>query len=539
MRLAEVGEGIREMRPGVLGAALALFAVLWLGPQVSRVGITWDEPHYFASAAKIQEWTRRVVAGPDRAGALSEETIREVWDWDHYHNPHPPAYKIAMALTEAVFGRFVGPVQGFRLASVFWFALLVGGVTVLGSAAWGRTAGFAAGVSLLVMPRMAGHAMFAATDMPLSFLWFLGTAGLLLYLTEGRRRHLALGAVGLGLGMATKFTGYFLPVPTIAWVLLFHRDRRSLLRFGLWIAGGLVVAWVANPLAWHAPIGYPIEIVRDSLLRQDVVPINTFYLGRTYGFLVPWHHAPFMTAATLPLAVLVLAGIGLVKTLRRPIDRVGIASAVTILFFWVLLALPSSPNHDGVRLFLPTFPFIALLAGSGFALMGRLVKLRWAGRQAQLATLALGAVFFLPAYLRVMAASPLYLSAYGEAVGGTRGAARAGLEATYWYDSVTPDFLARLNERLPRDASLATFPTWEYFLVLKEYGLLRKDIRVSDAWPSERYLQVARKALFGPAQWRIYGRLDPVLSVSLDGVELTGYYELTPADVRIANGEAQ
>lgn len=540
MPLAAAGKGIRELRPGVLGGVLALFAVAWLAPQVGRVGITWDEPSYFVSAGRIQDWAVRLVRGPDRAGALSEATIREVWDWDHYHNPHPPVYKSAMALTEAAFGRFVGSVQGFRLASVFWFALLVAAVTVLGSAVWGRMAGFAAGVSLLVMPRMVGHALFAATDMPLAFFWFLGTAGLILHLSGGRSRHLALGAVGLGLGMATKFTGYFLPLPLLAWVLLFHRDRRSLVRFGAWILGGLLVAWVANPLAWHAPFGYPAELVRESLLRQDVVPINTFYLGRTYGFRVPWHQAPFMTAVTLPLAVGVLAGIGLVRALRRPrLERVGVASLLTVLFFWVLLALPSSPNHDGVRLFLPTFPFIALLAGSGFAVLAGLARLRWHGRSALLACLGLGALFYLPAYMRVMSASPLYLSAYGEAIGGTKGAAEAGLEATYWYDSVTPDFLARLNERLPPGASLATFPTWEYFLVLQEYGFLREDVRVSDAWPSEHYLQVARKALFGPAQWRIYGRLEPALSVTLDGVELTGYYHLSPRDVEIANGEAQ
>ena len=36
----------------------------------------------------------------------------------------------------------------------------------------------------------------------------------------------------------------------------------------------------------------------------------------------------------------------------------------------VLRALPNAPGHDGVRLFLPAFAFLACLAGIGLATSG-------------------------------------------------------------------------------------------------------------------------------------------------------------------------
>jgi hypothetical protein len=296
-------------------------------------------------------------------------------------------------------------------------------------------------------------------------------------------------------------------------------------------AAALLIFYLVNPLAWHDPIGYVGTLVGDSLSREAVVPIASYYLGQSYAFAGPWHHAIVMTLVTVPLALLVLAlwGVGsAIPTLRRE-PLVGLC-ILQILFFWVLLGVPSSPNHDGVRLFLPMFPFLALLAGRGTAEVWKLLRCRLGGAELVLASACGVIVFFLPAYLQTLAVSPYYLSYYNELVGGVRGGAERGMEVTYWYDAITPAFLDRLNETLPPDAVLATFPSQDYFLALQGLGALRGDIRISDTLPSPYYLIYGRRGMFTPIEWEILRNVQPLLAVELQGVELAGLYQYQPPD---------
>lgn len=532
--------GDRRARRFVLvaGLALGVLTFLWLFPGLDRVGVSWDEPRYFVSVTRIQEWTAAVASGPNRAHLLSSEAIREAWDWARYWNPHPPAYKIAMATTEALFGRWTGAVVGYRIAPLAFFSLLVAGVTWLAGLTWGRAAGVGAGLALMLMPRVVGHAHIAATDIPLSLAWFAGSVGLALYVMSGARRHLVLGAIGLGLALATKFTGYLLPLAVLLWMIAYGRSRRAITGAILWGLGGLVVAYVINPLMWHDPLYEFVHLVRDSVLRDELIPINTYYLGRVWGYTVPGHHAVVMSLVTVPLALLVLAGWGGAAEARAWEDRPIAGLCFTQILFWLaLMAAPGSPNHDGVRLWLPMFPFVALLAGRGFGSVTGLVLARTRGREAVLALLALGALLFLPAYLQTVRVAPLYLSYYNEVIGGPRGAARVGMEATYWLEAVTPSFLDRVNRTLPPGARLAARPNTAHYEYLQSYGMLRDDVEVTRDGPPDYLLLVARKAAFSPEDWRIYGNVRPELAVELDGVELAGLYAWSSEDAATPDRE--
>ncbi len=254
------------------GAILGLLTFVWLYPGLKDVGIAWDEPYYFDSSTRIQDWASRVVTGPDRAGQFSQDVVRDAFNWRRYWNPHPPAYKLAMAATEATFGRWTGEVVGFRLTPLGFFSLLVVCVTWFAGLAWGRAAGVGAGLSLLLMPRVVGHAHIGATDMVTTFAWFVASAGLVLYVLEDRRRYLAIGSAALGLALATKFTGYLIPVAILLWLIPYGRSRRAIAGAILWGLGGLVVAWALNPLMWHDPVAETIRLVQDSLARDEVDP---------------------------------------------------------------------------------------------------------------------------------------------------------------------------------------------------------------------------------------------------------------------------
>ncbi len=510
----------------LLAALAALAAGLLVGHDLGSVGLTWDEPIYMVAAQKIESWAGGVVSGPDRAASFSADSLEQVFDWRHYWNPHPPVFREAMAVTGALFGPHVGRVDGFRVAPLLWFAALAGLVAWVAAAEWGLEAGAAAAAALLLMPRLVGHAHIAATDMPLTFEWMLATVGFVRFLRSGSRAWGLLGMLGFGLAMSTKFTGYLLPAPLLAWALLERpKPRRLAGALGL-AAGALVVAWVLNPLAWHHPVGYVVKLFTESLDRSQTVPITTYYLGHAYGYVVPWHHPIVMTFATLPLGLIVLAGWGGASGLRRRGWNRGtltVLCLVQVAFFWALLALPSSPNHDGVRLFLPMFPFVALLAGEGTAAAisaagHRLPRFRL------LAATLLVAVFFFPPLVEELRAAPLYLAYYGELVGGARGADRLGLEATYWYDAITPGFLKAVDRVLPRGARLVTEPMTDHFIDLQVFGQLRKDLRISDRFPGPYILLYARKAMLGPDGWKLYRDVRPVVAVRYQGVVLVGLY---------------
>lgn len=520
---AASGPAAGNRRSTWLAAGLAVVAVLAGLPGLSEIGVTWDEPEYFQSVERIQEWASRAADG-ELAEMSSPGAIRRAWDVERYHNPHPPAYKIGMALTEAVVGSRLGEVAGYRLSSLLAFGLLVGLLTAWTARLTSTTAGLAAGLSLLLMPRMFGHAHIAATDMPLTVAWFVGTMGLFFHARDGHLRWIVLAGLALGFGMATKFTAFLLPAPLIAWMLVAARSRRAVggLLFTIVLAG--LVAVLINPAAWPDPIHYHTRLVAESMSRESVAPISTYYAGRVHGYVLPWQHPIVMTVISLPVAILALSVIGVFSIRSRSRRSLTVLCLVQVAFWWALLALPGSPNHDGVRLWLPMFPFVALLAGLGFDRLARGLErlLERSPRPAEL--LLLGALYFVPAVAGLISTSPHYLAYYGEVIGGPAGADRRGMEATYWFDAVTAGFRDRVNQELPEGASVLTQPNAPYLAQLQALGLIRPDLRFRDTLPADYLLLLARKAMFNRNWNSVYRNAQPELAVELDGVELVGLY---------------
>lgn len=536
MRSPDSGNGRRAV---TLGAALAVVALAAGLPGLAEIGVTWDEPRYFQSVERIQEWTARVASGEWR-DALSAEAIEAAWDTDRYYNPHPPAYKAAMAVTDALFGDLLGVPASYRLSSLLMFALLVGLVTGWTARLTRPAAGAAAGLSLLLMPRLFGHAHVAATDMPLTLFWFVATMGAFLYVHDGRRRWIVLAALALGLGLATKFTAFLLPVPLAAWMLLQARTRRSVVVCLYGLALAMLISVLVNPAAWPDPLGYQRRLIAESLSRETYVPISTYYAGRFFLFDVPWHHAIVMTIATLPVATLALAAVALKTVVRRgDTRRLATLCVLQVAFWWGLMALPDSPNHDGIRLWLPMFPFVAVMAGIGFGILVGALKRRTGAVRISAGELTvpllLGALYFTPPLLGTLRATPYYLSYYAEAVGGASGAAGWGLEATYWFDAFTASFRDEVERALPPEARVVAHPNAEYYTQLQDLGLLRSDIRFTQAPPADYLLLLGRKAMLERGWESVYRNSRPLLAAELDGVELIGLYDWTDREAEAAD----
>src|SRR5207302_1568873 len=81
---------------------------------------------------------------------------------------------------------------------------------------------------------------------------------------------------------------------------------------------------------------------------------------------LPWHNTLVWTAITAPVGTLALFALGVGRALRAWRVR---PEWLLLVGHWAVLvvvrATPWAPPHDAERLFLPSFAFLALLAGLG------------------------------------------------------------------------------------------------------------------------------------------------------------------------------
>jgi 4-amino-4-deoxy-L-arabinose transferase-like glycosyltransferase len=293
---------------------------------------------------------------------------------------------------------------------------------------------------------------------------------------------------------ATYLPGAILVVPVGVWVL-----RRLLGRFfptspvwgierpalEIWtsvLAFGPLVGWLGNPAWWRETLPRLAHYYLINNDRRGALPdIQIYYLGQTYEYSLPWHNAWVLISVTVPAALLAAAVVGLLYSLRN-----ARRDHLPVYFLIHLVTLPAArmlptPAHDGVRLFLPTFFFLAALAGWGTGRaavgLGRLVRARGRGAWAPGAIVA--ALVLVPSAWQLVKVHPFELSYYNELIGGPRGAWNAGFELTYWYDAFNDSTLAEVNKVLPRRATVdflndKTNPM--VFLELQSLGQLRPDI---------------------------------------------------------------
>ena len=226
----------------------------------------------------------------------------------------------------------------------------------------------------------------------------------------------------------------------------------------LCLAGALVFVAV-NPVMWVDPAQGIADYLHAGLDRAaaDDTRIATGYLGAVYLFRPPWHYPYVWTLVVFPLSLLVAAAAGLLA------PRSGALRGLALLNMAVLygaLALPSAPLHDGVRLFLPLFPFYCALAGTGAVAIGEWVtrglQLRFpsvAERRDLIVALSIVAVI-APAALRTAQVHPYQLSFFNALAGGVEGAEHRGLEVTNLKEVLNREVLADLAAELPTDAKV-------------------------------------------------------------------------------------
>jgi hypothetical protein len=273
----------------------------------------------------------------------------------------------------------------------------------------------------------------------------------LLVLVKGRE-----GTVRSWELLSPQTFGVLALVATLAAIALriARTDRAAFVPLAPLVAMGLLgplVFYVHWPYLWYHPVDrlawyldfhathvHYAWTYFDQVLRAPPFPL-------AYVFVI--------TALTLPVSLLLPMAVGLVRTwlrnlgdllpaLARRFGRGGSTEwllGVNALFSILLISLPDVPHFGGVKHWLPSMPFLALLGARevdrAVAALPRALGL--AERRVNALAVALGALLLLPALTATAHVHPYGTSAYGELAGGIPGAASLGLQRQYWSNNVT------------------------------------------------------------------------------------------------------
>lgn len=491
-------------------------------------GLAWDEPFSIGAGASYAAW----LAAP----SLASQSIYQHWGLNH---EHPPLAKLLMGISQRLLPEG-SPILASRLATALMFALLAELVFKFAGAAFGGLAGLWAALCLLCMPRVFGHAHFATLDVAMALTWLLSVLAFARAVLRPTHAACALSGLCFGLALLTKINGVFLPLVFLGWGLGFH-GRRALRPLAWTLLAGPLVFLAGWPWLWHDTLSR----LHGYLLPSWRVPIPVLYFGRVYGdTFAPFHYPLVMAAITIPIGVLALAVLGTVRAVRKfraepLLALLALNVAVTLGIFM----LPGLPKYDGVRLFLPAFPFLAILAGTA----GRrgwdwLVQ---HSRRRPWRPLFVTAVFLASQAGAVWWIHPCELSYYNALVGGLWGAHKLGMETTYWHDVVNRDLFEWLNRRCPVGSTVAFYPVGEavvfapaggrhvpnyydtFYLNSPEPKRLAA-VRLEHARRYDFVVINAREAMIrwhkNDVAWRYLTEKTPLFAIRKQGVLLAGVY---------------
>jgi 4-amino-4-deoxy-L-arabinose transferase-like glycosyltransferase len=462
---ARVRVWLASLGVGVATAALMLAT----GP---RLAITWDEGDTLGMEARIRDWFRAMrnpqrFAAEWRAPHQSEELItadglppprREqldtrtellfdrhvvAWFWPcarELPHCHPPFYAL-LGLAGDLLAPSWDTLPRARLGPILLFSFTAGVIFGFVAGRWGCWAAALATSAWVFQPNLFAHGHYACMDATLTALWALAIVTFAQAMEPAVpprepgsiRWGWTLGfGLAVGCALASKLTGWFLPIPFLVWAGLYRSRRASrTLLVGLLVASA--VAYALVPPWWTDPIDGVSRFVASGLSRSATFPLRIQFLHAVYETpreSLPWYNTLVWTVLVTPVGFLAMAGVGFWSALRGwRREPIGLLVAGNWAFLMAMRAMPHTPGHDGVRLFLPAFGVLALLGGMGaWFLIDRWSRL---ARAAIVACVLEGA-------LSVAVMMPVPLSYFSPIVGGLPGAAALGMEPTYYWDALGP-----------------------------------------------------------------------------------------------------
>lgn len=568
-----------------LAVAAAVVAALYV--TAPSIGYARDEGFYFVAATEYGRWLQLLFDHPEQA--LTRRAVEAAF---RINAEHPSLMKLLFGVSHHVLHEWLGvikqPGPAFRLPGMVLSGLATGLIVLWGSRSVSRWAGLVAGLLFITMPRVFHHAHLACFDVPVAATILLTFYAYFMAITT--RRLSWTIAVGLcyGLALDTKHNAWTLPAVFLIHLVLTEgrsliaasaADRwRALMPVLSMLTIGPLVLLLLWPWLWFDTLDR-LRFWVEFHLRHDYY--NMEFLGRTYHRPpMPRGYAWVMTLATVPVTTLLLAGIGLLLSLRHAwrsgrawqrlgsvavwqrggasladgsvpepgsaqVARAKLAPAPwdarrTNDALWLLGLLAgyapwwftSTPIFGGTKHWLTAYPFLCLFAARGFGLFaarlreqsGRLRKRPWTWHTLCVAStmLWLGAPMVI-----TIDSLPFGLSTYTPLVGGAPGAASLGLNRTFWgYTSI--ELADEMERQLPNGGRVFVHDT-----ALASWDMHRRDGTFPRALAPTLRIPDSNLALYHYEPhmsrveyqiWEAYGTVSPEVVTTFDGVPVLWMY---------------
>ena len=239
---------------------------------------------------------------------------------------HPPFYALL-----GLIGDFAAPtwqeLPRARLGPMLLFSLTAGAIFSFVSTRWGYWPAALACGSWVLQPNLFGHGHYAAYDAVLSSLWVLSIVVFIWAVDPATDRSgkgnrwpaiVTFGAI-LGCAAGTKLTGWFLPLPFLAWAIL-YRSRQGFLTLAAGAMIAAIVLFMFMPPWWNEPVVGLFRFLDSNLNRARSILINIEFLGRTYVTpkqSLPWYNTLVWTLMVTPVGFLMLAALGVWSAVQR------------------------------------------------------------------------------------------------------------------------------------------------------------------------------------------------------------------------------
>lgn len=482
-------------------------------------GITWDEPIYFRSADRYIAWLQHpILEEKDKFFKASTDDV------------HPPFRKLVAGITHNVLTtqlKIVDNTRGYRISSllfVFPFIFLFSYVAI-------GYLGYAFGICIPILFSLLPHVFYLAPLMSLDYavvvLWFMAViTGL-----RGMKSYgwLIISAISIGLAMLTKLHGFVLLIPIgILWLLTYWKRLIGKVSLGqkticvvrmiFVLLLSLSIYFIGWPWLWTSTIPHFKEYL---LLQTSHVGVPVMIFGQSYNH-VGWWYVPVMFFVTTPAFVLLFFVYGSWQALKRGSvkDRIFLINALFPMAFFML---PMVNRYDWVRLFLPAFPFVCLIAGLGMVHAVKLLQ----KRRRLMGTIVIFCIWLLTVYFSVVRIHPWESAYYNEFVGGIPGAYKLGFETEFWgnsYVGILPWMNANKKEMM------CVTPTTQPFYYYQAMGQIEGGVVFNAGLGACKYVVVLmRQGLFikDPfIDWLVKTRV-PIETVSVQGVTLVGVYDIS------------
>ncbi|MDD3585536.1 MAG: glycosyltransferase family 39 protein [Thermoguttaceae bacterium] len=488
--------------------------------------LTWDEGNAILRSETMGNWLSLFWSrDADTASPFAPETISKYCTQTNQIEGHPAGYVLLIAMGNNVvqatrLSCLLDEKTCYRFGAIFLFCIALTAVFIRVGKTFNQTAGLLCVSCIVLMPRVFAHAHIAACDSPLMSCWLLAWA--LFDTALKNKRGVILWGIATGLGFSMKFPRWIIPIHSIifaAWEVVHRRPFGRIARaFVIGFPVAVIIFYLLNPGLWSDPVTGFVEFFRLNTHRDTNYNIPIAFLGTRYTLVypLPWYNTLFWAAITIPSGFLFFLvcfvyrscfGVGrkdmgqsdCVEQIVR--NRLVLLTVLNFLPLMIIRALPGTPVHDGVRLFVAAFPFAGIMAGLGAVWLwegNRLndqVPLRSQVaasdldvqdcqpvrhcsahprfilfRRVGVVCILLGSVFNLCWY------SPQWLSYYNLCIGGLPGAVRSGMEATYYWDSLDDATMNWINSHAPEYAKDKA----DYIVSFNQYS--RDTLRVLTRW---------------------------------------------------------